>query len=102
VLVLASIAVGLTALRLVSPRQLDQMPRTCLWSWLLGRPCPGCGTLHALCALLHGDFSQALAYNPNVVLVAPLLLIIALAQVRFLWRCRRRSASVLSSEAIMS
>jgi hypothetical protein len=98
---LACIAVGLTALRLMSPQQLDQMPQTCLWSRLLGRPCPGCGSLHALSALLHGDLSLAWGYNPNVVLVAPLLVVIAFTQARFLWRSRRRPPGS-SSESIVS
>jgi hypothetical protein len=83
---LGCIAGGLTALRLMSLQQLDQMPPLCLWSRLLGRPCPACGTLHALCAVLHGDLSLAWHYNPNVVLVVPLLVVIAFAQARFLWR----------------
>jgi hypothetical protein len=86
---LGFLAGGLTLLRILSPQQLDQLPRTCLWSWLLGRPCPGCGTLHALCALLHGDLSQAWRYNPNFVLVVPLLVIVAIAQAQFLWRSFR-------------
>ena len=98
---LACIAGGLTVLRLLSPQQLDQLPRLCLWARLLGRPCPGCGTLHALCALLHGNFSQAWSYNPNVVLVVPLLAVVAMAQVRFLWR-RWRRPPVSSSEPIVS
>jgi hypothetical protein len=98
---LLCIAVGLTALRLASLQQLDQLPPTCLWSRLLGRPCPACGTLHALSAALHGDLSLAWSYNPNVVLVAPLLVVLAFTQARFLWRSRR-CVSVPSSEPIVS
>jgi Protein of unknown function (DUF2752) len=92
---------GLAALRLMSLQQLDQVPPLCLWSRLLGRPCPGCGTLHALCAVLHGDLSLAWHYNPNVVLVVPLLVVIAFAQARFLWRGWRR-APASSSAPIVS
>jgi hypothetical protein len=97
---LGCIAGGLTALRLLSPQQLDRLPRTCLWSWLLGRPCPGCGTLHALCAALHGDLSLAWQYNPNVVLVAPLLVVIAFAQARFLWQGWRRAPGPSSAPIV--
>jgi len=73
----------------------------CLWSRLLGRPCPACGTLHALCAVLHGDLSLAWHANPNVVLVVPLLVVIAFAQARFLWRLWR-GAPASSSAPIVS
>jgi hypothetical protein len=64
---------GLAILARASPENLNQLPRLCLWSRLFRQPCPACGTLHALCALLHGDLSQALGFNRNVVVLAPLL-----------------------------
>lgn len=64
---------GVLVLGIVRPEQLDEMPRLCLWSRLLGGPCPACGTLHALSSLVHGDLAGALAYNRNVAVVVPLL-----------------------------
>src|SRR4051794_8628711 len=65
--------VGVLVLGMVRPEQLDEMPRLCLWSRLLGGPCPACGTLHALSSLVHGDLAGALAYNRNVAAVVPVL-----------------------------
>jgi hypothetical protein len=80
---------GLAALALASPGGLEGLPRLCLWSHLLQRPCPACGTLHALSALLHGDFYLALSFNRNVVVLAPLLVWIWLRELGVLWRPRR-------------
>ncbi len=90
VAVLAGLAVGLAALAALSPARLDDLPGLCLWSRLTGRPCPACGTTHALCALLHGDWRGAWGCNRNVVLVAPALVLVAFEQGRLLWRCWRR------------
>ena len=78
--------VGVIALALVSPDQLDRLPHWCLWSRLLGHPCPACGTTHALCCLCHGDFRHALSYNRNVIVVAPVLVGVWLGQLRTLRR----------------
>src|SRR5262245_38882378 len=85
-LILTAVAVGVVFLAAVSPGQLDQLPRTCLWTILAGRPCPGCGTLHALSALLHGDPLGAWDFNPNVAVTAPVIVWIAVLQVRLLVR----------------
>jgi hypothetical protein len=37
--------------------------------------CPACGSTRALAAFFHGHIHQALAYNRNVVLTAPGLLL---------------------------
>jgi hypothetical protein len=59
-----------------------------LWSYLLERPCPACGTLHALSALLHGDLIAALHFNRNVLVLAPLLVWIWFRELGVLWRYR--------------
>ncbi len=71
-------AIGLICgtLAIVPLQVLDSLPQVCLWERLVGW-CPAHGTTHALAALLHGDPRRAIAYNPNVVVVAPLLLFIA-------------------------
>ncbi len=66
------IAAACAALAIVPPATLDRLPRFCLWQRLFGY-CPACGTTRALSALLHGDPARAVAYNANVIVVAPLL-----------------------------
>jgi hypothetical protein len=76
---------GLAVLALASPDRLDDLPRLCLFARLFQRPCPACGTLHALSALLHGDLAQALSFNRNVVVLAPLLVWIWFRELGVLW-----------------
>src|SRR5262245_4469510 len=45
----------------------------CVFHQLTGFHCPGCGATRALHALLHGDWLQAIAWNPWFVLSLPLL-----------------------------
>jgi hypothetical protein len=86
---------GLAALALASPDRLDELPRLCLVAVVFDRPCPACGTLHALSALLHGDLAMALRFNRNVVVLAPLLVWIWLRElgVLFILHASRRSLS---------
>lgn len=67
------ITAGCLALAVTPLHVLDGLPNLCLLERLTGY-CPAHGTTHALAALLHGDLRRALAYNPNVLIVAPLLL----------------------------
>ncbi len=90
--ILGGLTLGILGLALVSPEQLDGMPRLCLWSHLLGGPCPACGTCHALCALVHGDFGQAVHYNRNVLVVAPVLVCVWIGQFRLLRESCQRTA----------
>jgi hypothetical protein len=83
---LIGIPAALLGLALISPHQLDTLPRLCVWSRMLGGPCPACGTVHALCWLLHGSPGEAVNHNWNVVVVAPLVVGIWVAQLRMLWR----------------
>lgn len=61
-------------------------------SWLVcpflatsGFYCPGCGTLRATYALLHGDLSLALAQNPLFVCFVPVLIIWWALSLRRAW-----------------
>ncbi len=45
---------------------------------LTGLMCPGCGTLRALHALMHGDIGRAWAFNPLLVVTLPLFMMAAL------------------------
>ncbi len=46
----------------------------CLFHALTGLHCPGCGSLRAFHALLHGEWGRALTFNPASTLAAPFLL----------------------------
>lgn len=85
---LAIIAAGCGALALVPVRTLDSLPDVCLWERIFGW-CPAHGTLHALAALLHGHPATAVAFNPNVALVVPVLAAIVAMDVVRLLRGRR-------------
>ena len=56
----------------LDPRVQGNYPE-CLFFGLTGWHCPGCGTLRALHALMHGDFTAALGYNLLAVLCLPFL-----------------------------
>ena len=65
------LAVGsgvLVALYAFDPATTRLFP-SCPFHLLTGWHCPGCGTLRAVHALLHGRFSQALHDNPFVLAV---------------------------------
>ncbi|MHB2015882.1 MAG: DUF2752 domain-containing protein [Candidatus Xenobia bacterium] len=50
----------------------------CLFHRMTGLPCPGCGMTRSVVALLHGNVSEALAFNvggPLVLLVAAFLMV---------------------------
>jgi len=73
---LAAIAVtGVAAavvLYLFRPGGVDIYP-PCPFHALTGLHCPGCGTLRALHALLHGEVMAALGFNALTVLAIPFL-----------------------------
>jgi hypothetical protein len=47
---------------------------TCLWYLLTGRPCPGCGMIHACLAIARGDLRSAWTLNRASFVVFPILL----------------------------
>ena len=59
----------------------------CLFHWLTGFFCPGCGASRAVRSLLHLDFQQAFRYNAFVTAASPFLgvyaLLLAVSYVRF-------------------
>ena len=86
-LIAAAVALlGLAALAM--PQALLQYGPPCLWTLLLGHPCPGCGMTRALLALLHGDLAGAWGHNRAALLVLPLLLVLYLRHLHRLWRRR--------------
>src|SRR5436309_856413 len=90
--IVLGIPVGLLVLGLIQPEQLDELPGLCLWKRVTGRPCFGCGTTHALSALMHGDLSAAARYNRIVYILVPVGMWIWLAQLRILWTGKPTSA----------
>jgi len=59
----------------VPPEALARGPALCVWDRLLHRAaCPACGSTRALAAFFHGHLRDALAFNHNVLVTAPVLL----------------------------
>lgn len=59
----------------------------CLFTAIFGVRCPGCGSLRALHALVHGDLKAALEFN------APLVFVLPLAGALFLFSFLRKPSS---------
>ena len=77
------LACALAFFALVSPETLGRGPDLCLLRHIFHlSACPACGTTRALAAIFHGDLRQALAFNANVLVTAPLLLGLLLDDLR--------------------
>jgi hypothetical protein len=86
-------AAAIACVGAIDPNEPGHYP-TCPFLALTGWFCPGCGSLRALHALVHGDVREALARNPLVVITAPVLLVWWVVWlVRVLRRRRRRWAA---------
>lgn len=57
----------------VDPAATHFMPR-CMFHELTGLDCPGCGSQRMIHALLHGDFREAWAQNPFLLLMIPFII----------------------------
>ncbi len=63
---------------MLPPEAISRGPDLCLWSRLLHlAACPACGSTRALAAFFHGRWGEALAYNRNVLVTGPLLVMLA-------------------------
>jgi hypothetical protein len=71
---------------LVPPETLARGPDLCLWKHLFHlAACPACGSTRALAAFFHGRFAEAVAFNLNVLITGPgLLVLLALDALRIL------------------
>jgi hypothetical protein len=59
----------------VPPEAFARGPALCLWRFVFQvAACPACGSTRALAAFFHGRFTEALAFNRNVIVTAPLIL----------------------------
>src|SRR5688500_1695993 len=65
-----AVPVGATLLYQYPPTEYSFLP--CMFNQFTGLHCPGCGTTRACHSLLHGEFAQALAWNPLILLFLPL------------------------------
>ena len=78
-LLLGAGAAGVAALLArIDPNAADSPLPPCPLRALTGFYCPGCGSTRALFDLLHGDVPGALAMNPLLVVLSPVLLLMAL------------------------
>jgi hypothetical protein len=69
-----ALSAALTFFAAAPPEILARGPDICLWKRLFHiAACPACGSTRALAAFFHGNIEQALAYNRNVLVTAPLL-----------------------------
>jgi len=70
---------------IVHPSALPEGP-VCLFRFLTGMPCPGCGLTRSFCALLHGELGAAWTFNPfGYLFVAGALFLFAGPLFRALW-----------------
>ncbi len=60
----------LAALSCIDPAGSKHIPR-CPFYVLTGLKCPGCGSLRAVHAILHGDLAQAWRFNALAVILLP-------------------------------
>jgi len=90
---LFAVAFMLAGFCIVPPEALSHGPDLCLWRILLHlSECPACGSMHALAAFFHGRFGDALAYNRNVLVTGPLLMVLAAKDLSCLISSRRECA----------
>jgi len=70
-----ALVVLLAVLYRFNPESHGFYPR-CPLFMLTGLKCAGCGTLRAAHCVLHGNISQAIAFNPLLVVAVPLLAVL--------------------------
>ena len=77
-LIAAVIVAALIVIFIFNPEKTVWMP-PCPSHMLTGYDCPGCGTLRALHALMHGDVAAAWNYNAAVFFALPVMAALAVA-----------------------
>jgi hypothetical protein len=86
-------------LRIFNPATSGIFP-PCPLHYLTGLYCPGCGSLRAIHALLHGSLQQAWAMNPLTVVLLPFLTYGLASEVLMAFSGRRFPQPMLSAAAI--
>lgn len=71
--------IGLGILFMFNPIECVWMPR-CLFRCVTGLSCPGCGTLRAVHAALHGRLREAVAFNYWLLLALPYVVAVAVGE----------------------
>ena len=94
-------AVGLVLLRAFDPARSGIFP-PCPIHYLTGLYCPGCGSLRAIHALLHGNLHQAWAMNPLTIVMLPFVAYGLLSELLVGLSGHRLPQPRLSSSAIYS
>ena len=75
---LLAVAIIVAGFCILPPEALSRAPDVCLWRKLFHlAACPACGSMRALAAFFHGRWGDALAYNRNVLVTAPGLIVLA-------------------------
>ena len=74
---------------------LEEAPSVCLIQ-RMGVDCWGCGMTRAVASAARGDLDRAWEYNPRVVVVAPLLVLL---WVRTLRRTQQRIRDIRASDS---
>ena len=75
---LLAVAIVVAGFCILPPEALARAPDLCLWRKLFHlAACPACGSTRALAAFFHGRLGDALAYNRNVLVTAPGLIVLA-------------------------
>lgn len=78
-IVVASALIALFVILFVfDPDTTHWMPQ-CPSHYLTGYDCPGCGTLRAIHAILHGDIAAAWHFNAALFFAVPLIIALAFA-----------------------
>jgi hypothetical protein len=104
--ILTATGMGAVALvvRLFPPDRYPIYP-ACPVRALTGWRCPGCGSTHAVAALLAGHWSEAWQSNPAALMAAPLLAAVVLVQLfaALRWnRWQRIPLPPLATKAILT
>jgi uncharacterized protein DUF2752 len=69
-------ALALVLLAAALPSQGAGVP-ICLFRYMTGLPCPGCGLTRSFSCILHGDFSHSYDFHPFGCVLLPLFIMIA-------------------------
>jgi hypothetical protein len=93
--------VGLALLRVFDPARSGIFP-PCPVHYLTGWYCPGCGSLRAIHALLHGNLHQAWAMNPLTIVLLPFIVYGLVSEILVGLRGRELPQPRFSSSAIYS
>ena len=74
---LLAVTIAIAGFCTLTPQALSHGPDLCLWRSLFHlAACPACGSMHALAAFFHGQWGDALAYNRNVLITGPGLMML--------------------------